>query len=578
MNIFKRLADYVPEKRHILYLTAISEIVAALITSCSLYVVYSFLTALIQTHDLAQSSHLALVCIASLVVGGLFYFVGGIFSHDFAFRLETNLKKKGLEGLSNASFSFFDQTDSGTVRRIIDDNTGHSHMLVAHALPDFSFAITQLIVLLVLGFFISLPCGLAIIALFIYALIGMWMMMGNTDFQKQYLTSMEVMNGEAVGYVRGLQVVKVFNADISSFSKLYNLIKSYSKLAHDYTLTCRLWWTLFLTGFFGTPAIAATLGFYLSQTSPEPKVILIQVLMIALLSNALFNCVSRCMYVGSYITEASNCIDKIEGIYNQMLAEKISHGEATDFDNFNIEFKNVNFAYGEHEVLKNFNLKLEEGKTYALVGPSGSGKSTTAHLISGFYKVNDGEILIGNRNIVEYSERAINDHIALVFQQTQLFPESIYDNVLIGNPDATKEQVFDALKRAECMPIIERLPQGVDSIVGSKGVYLSGGEMQRIAIARALLKDADIIIFDEASAATDPQCEYEILKAFKELIAHKTVIIIAHRLSTIKGVDEILVMKDGEVIERGSNSELMAKETTYKHLQELYAQAHDWRL
>ncbi|HEV5163873.1 TPA: ATP-binding cassette domain-containing protein, partial [Streptococcus pneumoniae] len=239
---------------------------------------------------------------------------------------------------------------------------------------------------------------------------------------------------------------------------------------------------------------------------------------------------------------------------------------------------NVSFAYNDKAVIENLSFNLEEGKSYALVGSSGSGKSTVAKLISGFYNVNKGSIKIGGIAISEYSDEALIKAISFVFQDSKLFKKSIYDNVALANKDATKDDVMRALKLAGCDLILDKFPERENTIIGSKGVYLSGGEKQRIAIARAILKDSKIIIMDEASTSIDPDNEFELQKAFKNLMKDKTVIMIAHRLSTIKDIDEIIVMDSGKIIERGSDKELMSKDTRYKSLQEMFNSANEWRV
>lgn len=284
------------------------------------------------------------------------------------------------------------------------------------------------------------------------------------------------------------------------------------------------------------------------------------------------------MWVSMYSFQANYAIDTLNNLYEDMGKDTLNYGEETIFEDYSIEFKNVDFAYKEKLVLKNLSFNLEGNKSYALVGSSGSGKSTIAKLISGFYKVDGGEILIGKKPIEKYKKEALIKNIAFVFQDSKLFKKSIYENVALAKENATKEEVMKALKDAGCMEILEKFKERENTIIGSKGVYLSGGEKQRLAIARAILKDSQIVIMDEASAAIDADNEYELQKAFKNLMKNKTVIMIAHRLTSIKALDEILVLEDGKIIERGSHQELMEKNGKYKSLQEEYKVANDWRV
>ena len=256
----------------------------------------------------------------------------------------------------------------------------------------------------------------------------------------------------------------------------------------------------------------------------------------------------------------------------------MKHGEHEVFKDCNIEFDHVSFGYSDNMVLEDLSFQLGEGKTYALVGSSGSGKSTIAKLISGFYNVDKGEIRIGGVSLNAYSNEAIINNISFVFQNAKLFKTSIYENIALAKRDAKREEVMEALRLAGCQSIIDKFKDAEETVIGSKGVYLSGGEKQRIAIARAILKNANIVIMDEASASIDPDNEFELQKAFKNLMKNKTVIMIAHRLSSIREVDEILVLDEGKIVERGSDEELMSKESKYKRLQEMYGIANEWRV
>ena len=308
------------------------------------------------------------------------------------------------------------------------------------------------------------------------------------------------------------------------------------------------------------------------------KVILLELIMILFLSGVLFVSFMRMMWYAMYISQGNYAVDTLEALYKDMQKDKLVHGNVNNFKNYNIEFDNVSFAYNDKAVIENLSFKLEEGKSYALVGSSGSGKSTVAKLISGFYNVNEGSIKIGGIAISEYSDEALIKAISFVFQDSKLFKKSIYDNVALANKEATRDDVMKALKLAGCDLILDKFPERENTIIGSKGVYLSGGEKQRIAIARAILKDSKIIIMDEASASIDPDNEFELQKAFKNLMKDKTVIMIAHRLSTIKDLDEVIVMDSGKIIERGSDKELMSSNTKYKRLQEMFNSANEWRV
>ena len=494
------------------------------------------------------------------------------------FRLETNLRKRGIDGLENASFRFFDLNPSGKIRKIIDDNAAQTHQVVAHMIPDSSQAIITPVLVLVLGFIVSIRVGITLLALTIIGCLILGAMMGEQKFMKIYQEALSKLSAETVEYVRGMQVVKIFRANVESFKSFYKAIKDYSKYAYDYSLSCKKPYVLYQWLFFGLIAILIIPIVYFMTSLGSAKMILLELIMILFLSGVLFVSFMRMMWYSLYISQGNYAVDTLEALYKEMQKDKLEHGNLNNFKNYNIEFDNVSFAYNDKAVIENLSFSLQEGKSYALVGSSGSGKSTVAKLISGFYNVNEGSIKIGDILISEYSDEALIKAISFVFQDSKLFKKSIYENVALANKDAVKDDVMRALRLAGCDLILDKFPEREKTIIGSKGVYLSGGEKQRIAIARAILKDSKIIIMDEASASIDPDNEFELQKAFKNLMKDKTVIMIAHRLSTIKDVDEILVMDSGKIIERGSDKELMSRDTRYKRLQEMFNSANEWRV
>ena len=578
MKIYKKLFAYVEDKKYLGFLAIVFSAISAVLTVYGYYLIYKFLDKLIINSNLSGAENLALKSAVILTVGAILYLVSAMFSHILGFRLETNLRKRGIDGLEKASFSFFDLNPSGQVRKIIDDNAAQTHQVVAHMIPDSSQAIITPILVLVLGFIVSIRVGITLLALTIIGGLILGAMMGEQKFMKIYQEALSKLSAETVEYVRGMQVVKIFRVNVESFKSFYKAIKDYSKYAYDYSLSCKKPYVLYQWLFFGLIAILIIPIVYFMASLGSTKVILLELIMILFLSGVLFVSFMRMMWYSMYISQGNYAVDTLEALYKDMQKDKLVHGNVNNFKNYNIDFDNVSFAYNDKAVIENLSFKLEEGKSYALVGSSGSGKSTVAKLISGFYNVNEGSIKIGGIPISEYSDEALIKAISFVFQDSKLFKMSIYDNVALANKDATKDDVMRALKLAGCDLILDKFPERENTIIGSKGVYLSGGEKQRIAIARAILKDSKIIIMDEASASIDPDNEFELQKAFKNLIKDKTVIMIAHRLSTIKDLDEILVMDGGKIIERGSDKELMSQDTRYKRLQEMFNSANEWRV
>ena len=578
MKIYKKLFSYVQDKKYLGFFAIIFSAISAVLTVYGYYLIYRFLDNLIIHTDLSGAENLAIKSALILTAGAIFYFASGAFSHLLGFRLETNLRKRGIDGLENASFRFFDLNPSGKIRKIIDDNAAQTHQVVAHMIPDSSQAIITPVLVLVLGFIVSIRVGITLLALTIIGCLILGAMMGEQKFMKIYQEALSKLSAETVEYVRGMQVVKIFRANVESFKSFYKAIKDYSKYAYDYSLSCKKPYVLYQWLFFGLIAILIIPIVYFMTSLGSAKMILLELIMILFLSGVLFVSFMRMMWYSLYISQGNYAVDTLEALYEDMQKDKLVHGNVNNFKNYNIDFENVSFAYDDKAVIENLSFKLEEGKSYALVGSSGSGKSTIAKLISGFYNVNEGSIKIGGIPISEYSDEALIKAISFVFQDSKLFKKSIYDNVALANKDAVKNDVMRALRLAGCDLILDKFPEREKTIIGSKGVYLSGGEKQRIAIARAILKDSKIIIMDEASASIDPDNEFELQKAFKNLMKDKTVIMIAHRLSTIKDVDEILVMDNGKIIERGSDKELMSRDTRYKRLQELFNSTNEWRV
>ena len=577
LTVYKKILSYVPKERYLAYIGILLSMLSVVFKVWGYYYLSKFLIEIIVYNNIEDAKYYGFCMVGLLIIGITLYGIAGLVTHVLGFRLETNLRKYGIEGLSKASFSFFDTHPSGKTRKIIDDNATDTHMIVAHLIPDNAGAILMPILLLVLGFFVSLKVGIILIILSIVGGISLSMMTGEKEFMKIYQESLETLSSETVEYVRGIQVIKIFGISVESFKALNTAIKNYSKYSLEYAMSCKRGFVGFQWFFFSFIAMVIPI-LLLFFNIEDPKMLAVELIMVLFLSGALFVSLMAIMYVSMYAFMGQSVVEKLESIFEEMNSNKLIFGSNNEFENYNITFENVSFGYTDKKIINDLSFSLEENKSYALVGSSGSGKSTIAKLISGFYKVDSGVIKIGNRSISSYSEEALINNIAFVFQNVKLFKTSIYDNVKIGKADASYEEVMTAMNLAGCNSILDKFSEREQTQIGTKGVYLSGGEKQRIAIARAILKDAKIIIMDEASAAVDPENEYELQRAFSNLIKDKTVIMIAHRLPSIRNVDEILVMNNGEIIERGTDRELMALDGEYKKLQSLYNKANEWRV
>lgn len=580
MKLYKKLFSYIPERKLHGILACLLTTVGIVLEFYAYYLIWILLKNVFSGGVLSEGRSLAIKILFLFIAYGILYFMGLWMSHLAGFRLETRLRERGIRHLLGASNTFFDLHNSGEVRKIIDNNVEQTHMIVAHLIPDQTAAFLTPILMIILTFVLDLYLGIFFIVIVLISLVLVKNMMGDQSFMKKYMDMLDEMNAGAVEYVRAMPVVKIFNAPLIGFKKLFDSILIYKEMVYKYSMSCRFPFVLFqwlLNIFIITPVF---LGIFMVNRGADPGLWAAKILFFTLFMGIFYSNTMKIMYVSMYIFQANSAVDNLENLFKEMKEKEIEFGSQREFLNKNIEFKNVDFSYdGENKILDNFSLSLEEDKVYALVGSSGSGKSTIAKLISGLYPVDSGEILIGDKNISSYDKESLMKNIGIVFQNPQLFQGiSIFENVKLAKSDASDEEVLRALKIARCDEFIDKFKDAYDVVIGAEGVNLSGGEKQRVSIARIFLKDPKIIIMDEASAAADPENEYELQIAFKELIKNRTTIMIAHRLTSIRGVDEILLIEDGKLIERGSHDILYKEDSKYKKFVEMYNSANEWRV
>ncbi|MDU2109752.1 MAG: ABC transporter ATP-binding protein [Peptoniphilus lacydonensis] len=580
MKLYKKLFSYMPEKKVNGFLASFFTAIGIFLEFYGYYLIWILLKSVFSKGNLVNASGLVIKILILFIAYGLLYFLGTWMSHLAGFRLETKLREKGVKNLLNASNNFFDVHDSGEVRKIIDNNVEQTHMIVAHLIADQTAAFLTPILMLILVFKVDLYLGLFFVLIILLSLIVIKKMVGDQSFMKVYMDKLDEMNAGAVEFVRAMPVVKVFNAPLIGFKKLYNSILEYKDMVYKYSMSCKVPFVIFqwlLNIFIVAPIFIAI---FMVSHGGDAYIWSAKVLFFTLFMGMFFTTTMKIMYVSMYVFQANSAVDNLENLFVEMGDKEIKFGSDEVIENNNIEFKNVDFSYdGENKILENFSFKFDENRVYALVGSSGSGKSTIAKLISGLYPVDKGEILIGNKNISFYEKEILMQNIGIVFQNPKLFSGiSIFENVKLAKEDASDEEVYKALKLARCDEFINKFKDKYDSVIGADVIDLSGGETQRVSIARIFLKDPRIIILDEASAAADPENEFELQVAFKDLIKNRTTIMIAHRLSSIRGVDEILFVENGKIIERGSHKELMESETSYKKFVNLYESANEWRM
>lgn len=516
------------------------------------------------------------MAVASIVL----YFAALMSSHLAAFRVESNLRKEAMRQIVRMPLGFFDINTSGRIRKIIDDNAGVTHSFLAHQLPDLAATFLVPLVAAILIFVFDWILGLACIVPVIIAMLVMGFMMNaeGRQFMKSYMTSLEEMNTEAVEYVRGIPVVKVFQQTIYSFKNFHRCIMNYNKMVFGYT---RMWekpmslYTVIINGFvfFLAPLAILLIGYSGNYAS-----VLLNFFLFVLITPVFSQSIMKSMYLNQALGQASEAIGRLENLVAYEHLTVVEHPQSVK--EFSIQFEKVSFSYpgANQKAVDDVSFTIPQGNTVALVGASGGGKTTIARLVPRFWEATEGKVLIGGINVREIAPEELMKYISFVFQNTKLFKTSLLENIKYGNPDATMEEVERAVDMAQCREIINKLPLGLNTKIGTEGTYLSGGEQQRIVLARAILKNAPIIVLDEATAFADPENEHLIQQALKELTKGKTVLMIAHRLSSITDADNILVNDKGKIAEQGTHANLLGKQGIYYRMWNEYQQSVRWTI
>ena len=486
------------------------------------------------------------------LVGVVLYFLALLSSHIVAFHIQKNLQMAALRHLAHMPIGYFNANPSGKLRKIIDENSFQTETFIAHQLPDLTGAQVTLIAGVCFMIIFDWRIGVPLIILYGMAFYLQSSLMGknSAEFMRIYQDAQETMNHEAVEYIRGIAVVKVFGQTVKSFAKFHNAIETYKKYALAYTMSCKKGMVAFNAIVNSSFLVLVPIGFLVGFTTPTLRDFIQSFLFYVIFSPACAVMLNKIMYMTSYKMQAEESMRRIDMILTSKQQPEPAIPQYPD--TYEVAFEDVTFAYDntDHPAVSHLTFMAKAGAITALVGHSGSGKSTAASLIPRFYDVQDGAVKIGGVDIREIPQGDLMKMVAFVFQDPKLFKDSLLENIRAGRPSATREEVLKAAHLAQCDDILKKLPNGIDTIIGSQGVYLSGGETQRISIARAILKDAPIVVLDEATAYADPQNEHQIQKAFDGLIKNKTVIMIAHRLSTVQDADQILVMKNGAVAYR----------------------------
>ena len=514
------------------------------------------------------------------VLAWLVYVSALVCSHGSAFRTAANMKKTLMRHIARLPIGFADEMGSGKVRRTVTEVTGSTETLLAHNLPDMAGAIAMPVCMMAMLFLYDWRYGVACLIPVALSFAAMMRMAGPAmqEDMRQYQNALERMSNEAVEYVRGIPVVKTFGQTVFSFHRFKASIDDYRDFCMHYTRMMRpsmMGYTVLIHSAF---VFILGLTLLLIRGGNYRMDILLNFLFYVIFTPAIATAMNKVMFMSENNMKVRDAMDRMDTILGIRPLPEPKPGQEPR--GASVELKDVTYRYAPDApaAVYHLSLKADRNEIVAIVGPSGSGKTTVAGLISRFFDPQEGQVLIGGVDARQISKETLMRRVAYVFQDSRLLKRSIADNLRIAKPDAAENEMMEALQKAQCMDIIERLPEGINTVLGSKGTYLSGGEQQRIAIARAMLKNADVVILDEASAFADPECEAQVQLAFREMARGRTVIMIAHRLSTIRNADRIYVLKDGRVDEQGKHDELLKKNRLYAAMWAEYRKAVNWKV
>lgn len=583
-SALSRLMDIAGEHKYLVYLSWILAVLSAWIALVPFYDVWRIIKEILEVKpDYANATHITAYgwqAVEFALLAMAAYIVALMCSHKAAFRVQSNMRVSMMEHIMKLPLGYVESQGTGKIRKVVNDSSAATETFIAHNLPDKAVSAATPVGLLVMMMVFDWRLGLIslIPAVIAFILMGTLMMGPKmAEDMKQYQNSLETMSAEAVEYVRGIPVVKTFGQTVFSFKRFKAAIDDYEKWTLDYTKSMMLPMIGFTTasnGIFAALIIAAyTLGG--NQITTQ---FALNLIFYILITSTLTTTLMKVAYAGESQMIVEDALNRMDGIFAVSPLPQSDKKSIPKDSSISIE--DVTFAYDESKdnAIDGITMHVKAGEHVALVGPSGGGKTTLASLIARFWDVKSGSIRLGGADVKDIDAKELMNQVSYVFQDSKLLKMSILENVRMGRPDAGDDEVMKALQAAQCMDIIEKFPDGVNTVIGSKGIYVSGGEAQRLSIARAFLKNAPVLILDEATAFADPDNERLVQKAFENLAKDKTVIMIAHRLSTVTDADCIYVLKDGRIAESGTHDELTAKNGMYTHMWNEYNKSVNWQV
>lgn len=578
-NIMKVINEYAGSYKNMIMLGRLLAVLSAFVALIPFYDLWKIIKIAVDGENLSQIQPVAWQAVGITIFAMVLYIGALLCTHMAAFRVQANMRMKLMKRIMTLPLGVFDKEGTGKIRRIVNESSAATETYIAHNLPGKAVAnatpVGLLVLMLAFDWKIGLLCAIPAIAGFIF-LMGM---MGKNMQQKmaEYQNALEIMSNEAVEYVRGVPVVKTFGQTVHSFKRFKGAIDDYSKWAIDYTISLRKPMIGFMTCI---NAIFVMLVFaaYIFSTGGVTSELTLNMMYYIIVTPLLTVTLTKIAYSGEQEMIVNDAIHRIDSILEmEPLCTAQKDAVPTEYS---VELENIRYHYPDaaNDAVHDLSIHIRAGEHIALVGPSGGGKTTTAALIARFFDVMEGSIKIGGVDVKDIPQEELMKKVSFVFQDSKLLKTTILENVRMAKPDASEAEVLAALEKAQCMDIIEKLPKGIHTVIGAKGTYLSGGERQRIAIARAILKNAPILILDEATAFADPDNEAKVQKAFEELSYGKTLIMIAHRLSTVINADRIFVLKDGTCVESGNHKELMAQNGLYSSMYAEYTKSVEWKV